>query len=106
LLDELGFGLDLSKCAATGVTEDLAYVSPKSGKAVCRESGSPYASRLFNLPGFLAGGSQVLKDDVAEGLRLTGYFIERHLLGPRQIDMPQQRAFLQDWFVKAQSVAA
>ncbi|HOV04534.1 MAG TPA: DNA repair protein RecO [Hyphomicrobiales bacterium] len=55
LLDELGFGLDLSECAATGLTEDLVWVSPRSGRAVSRAAGAPYADKLLALPAFLAG---------------------------------------------------
>ncbi len=96
LLDELGFGLDLSKCAATGLADDLIYVSPKSGKAVSRVAGAPYAEKLFALPSFLGGGAALSHDDVISGLRLTGYFLERHVLGPRQIAMPPQRQWLQN----------
>jgi DNA repair protein RecO (recombination protein O) len=96
LLDELGFGLDLSKCAATGGVEDLHYVSPKSGRAVSREAGLPYQDKLFSLPGFLRGDSQFLSGDVLAGLKLTGYFLERHVFGPRAIAMPQARQWLQD----------
>jgi DNA repair protein RecO (recombination protein O) len=95
LLDELGFGLDLSQCAATGVTEELIYVSPKSGKAVCRAAGLPYAQRLFALPAFLQGEAGLTRADISDGLKLTGFFLERHVLGPRQVQMPQQRQWLE-----------
>jgi DNA repair protein RecO (recombination protein O) len=84
LLASLGFGLDLSHCAATGETKDLAYVSPKTGRAVGREPGRPYADRLLALPAFLtqADGEPDIADLMA-GLRLTGYFLDRHVLhGP------------------------
>jgi DNA repair protein RecO (recombination protein O) len=96
LLDELGFGLDLSKCAATGQEADLIYVSPKSGRAVSREAGLPYHQRLFQLPAFLRGAEHGGAADVMEGLRLTGYFLERHVFGPRAVDMPQSRQMLQE----------
>jgi DNA repair protein RecO (recombination protein O) len=96
LLDELGFGLDLSKCAATGSAEELHYVSPKSGRAVSRDAGQPYQDKLFSLPGFLRGESQFLSGDVLAGLKLTGYFLERHVFGPRAIAMPQARQWLAD----------
>lgn len=96
LLDELGFGLDLSACAATGSSTDLVYVSPKSGRAVSREAGLPYHQRLFQLPGFLRGEGAGGGAEVTEGLRLTGYFLERHVFGPRAVDMPQARQMLQD----------
>jgi DNA repair protein RecO (recombination protein O) len=84
LLASLGFGLDLSHCAATGETRDLAYVSPKTGRAVGREAGRPYADRLLALPPFLteADGEPDIGDLMA-GLRLTGYFLDRNVLhGP------------------------
>ena len=96
LLDELGFGLDLSKCAATGQSDDLRYVSPKTGRAVSREAGLPYHQRLFQLPPFLRGGGTGGEGDVIDGMRLTGYFLERHVFGPRAVDMPQARQMLQE----------
>ncbi len=76
LLAELGFGLDLSRCASTGGTEELEWVSPKSGRAVSREAGAPYADRLFPLPAFLTGGDAEASDrDVADALALTGHFL-------------------------------
>jgi DNA repair protein RecO (recombination protein O) len=81
LLQQLGFGLDLSECAATGGKDDLAYISPKSSKAVSRGAGQPYAARLLPLPAFLRGtGGTPSWDDIADGLRTTGYFLERDLL--------------------------
>jgi DNA repair protein RecO (recombination protein O) len=96
LLDELGFGLDLAKCAATGGVEELHYVSPRTGRAVSREAGQPYQDRLFSLPGFLRGDGEFLLGDVLAGLKLTGYFLERHVFGPRAIAMPQARQWLAD----------
>jgi DNA repair protein RecO (recombination protein O) len=92
LLDELGFGLDLGRCAATGSNEALAYVSPKSGRAVSLAAGEPYQERLLKLPAFLtpAGGSAAV-GDISDGLRLTGYFLERHILAPRGISAPGAR---------------
>ncbi len=84
LLAELGFGLDLGHCAATGATTDLAFVSPKSATAVSREAGLPYADRLLPLPGFLIEGTQTAGwADIAAGLRLTGHFLARDLLAGR-----------------------
>jgi DNA repair protein RecO (recombination protein O) len=96
LLDELGFGLDLSSCAATGRSDDLVYVSPKSARAVCREAGAPYADRLLKLPAFLLEGSTATPDadDVVAALKLTGFFLDRHVAGPRAIEMPTARAQL------------
>ena len=94
LLDELGFGLDLSRCASTGQNDDLVYVSPRSGKAVSKAAGQPYHERLFLLPPFLNGVEGFAVADVLEGFKLTGFFLERHVYGPRQIQMPQARAWL------------
>ena len=94
LLDELGFGLDLSKCASTGGTDDLVYVSPRSGKAVSKTVGEPYRDRLFALPMFLRGGSSMENSDISNGFKLTGYFLERHVFGPRNLLLPQARVML------------
>lgn len=84
LLSELGFGLDLASCAASGATEDLAWVSPKSGQAVSRVAGMPYADRLLPLPRFLLEGGEAGWPDIRDALRLTGFFLTRDLLaGPR-----------------------
>jgi DNA repair protein RecO (recombination protein O) len=83
LLSELGFGLDLSACAATGAADDLAWVSPKSGQAVSREAGAPYAGRLLPLPAFLLSGAEGDWAAVSDALRLTGFFIERDLMAAR-----------------------
>lgn len=80
LLARLGYGLDLAQCAATGATENLAYVSPKTGRAVSKKAGAPYRERLLALPAFLTGAAAPSRADVASGFRLTGHFIERHLL--------------------------
>jgi len=93
LLDELGFGLDLESCAATGGRADLVYVSPRSGRAVSRAAGAPYADRLLPLPAFLAdaagrGGSA---EAVQEGFLLTGYFLERHVFDSRGENLPEVR---------------
>ncbi|WP_370673533.1 DNA repair protein RecO [Pleomorphomonas sp. PLEO] len=94
LLEELGFGLDLSCCAATGRTDDLRFVSPKSARAVCGDAGAPYADRLLRLPAFLLPGADQSPDavDVAAALKLTGFFLDRHVAGPRAIDLPPARA--------------
>jgi DNA repair protein RecO (recombination protein O) len=94
ILDELGFGLDLTVCAATGSEHDLAYVSPKSGRAVSREAGLPYHDRLLSLPAFLRRGSG-LRGDLAgfeAAFRLTGHFFMRDVYDPRGIAMPEARA--------------
>lgn len=93
LLDELGFGLDLSQCAATGSREDLAYVSPKTGRAVSREAGRPYRERLLILPDFIKGTQAGSPDraSVLNGFRLTGHFLARYIFEPRNIDLPDAR---------------
>src|SRR5215211_2105318 len=85
MLAELGFGLDLTRCAATGVTRDLVYVSPKSGRAVSAEAGEPYKDKLLALPTFLRGGAHgaVTAEDVRDGFALTGHFLEARVLRPR-----------------------
>lgn len=80
LLEQLGFGLDLSECAATGSKGDLAFVSPKSSRAVSRAAGEPYAARLLPLPVFLREGGAASWADINDGLRTTGYFLERDVL--------------------------
>lgn len=81
VLGELGYGLDLSSCAATGVTDNLVFVSPKSGRAVSAEAGGPYKEKLLALPSFLlgAGGGVPGREKALEALRLTGYFLERNV---------------------------
>lgn len=87
MLAELGFGLELSTCAATGVTEDLIYVSPKSGNAVSRSAGEAWRDKLLRLPAFLRGDVDELPqpsdDDLRDGFALTGMFLLRHVLEPR-----------------------
>ena len=93
LLQELGFGLDLEKCAATGTTEDLAYVSPKTGRAVSRAAAGPYKEKLLVLPGFLSTGGLPSDDEQLRlGLDLTGYFLERHVFWPHNKPLPPARA--------------
>ncbi|MES2472861.1 MAG: DNA repair protein RecO [Pseudomonadota bacterium] len=91
LLDALGFGLDLSECAATGAKDDLTYVSPKTGRAVSRDAAGIYASRLFKLPAFLLGGGEADAQGVAAGLALTGHFLLERVLRPHGKEMPPAR---------------
>lgn len=84
LLAELGFGLDLSACVATGSTDDLAFVSPKSGGAVSRAAAAGYEARLFALPRFLVEGGAAEWPDVLAALAITGHFLERDLLTDRR----------------------
>lgn len=86
MLSELGFGLDLSECAATGARTNLIHVSPKSGRAVSGEAAGDY--RLLPLPPFLLSGSGVAEwDDIIAGLAITGHFLARDLLIERQADV-------------------
>jgi DNA repair protein RecO (recombination protein O) len=92
LLEALGFGLDLSQCAATGSVRDLIYVSPRTGRAVSEGAGADYASRLLPLPQFLLGASPA-PDRAATraGLKLTGHFLLERVLTPHGREMPQAR---------------
>lgn len=93
LLQELGFGLDLETCAVTGATDDLAFVSPKTGRAVSRTAAEPYADRLIALPGFLSTGGLPADDaELRMGLDLTGFFLERHVFWPHNKPLPAPRA--------------
>ncbi len=98
LLDELGFGLDLTACAATGTNDELIYVSPKSGRAVSASAGEPYRDRLLALPGFLRGRSQghVSIEDIAAGFALTGHFLETRVFIPRGDTLPEVRGRMID----------
>ena len=91
LLDELGFGLDLTNCAVTGVTDDLTHVSPKSGRAVSRAAAEPYWDRLLPLPSFLTARGNASPDDIRKAFRLTGHFLHMHLWSVRQSDPPPTR---------------
>jgi len=94
MLEELGFGLDLERCAATGTTGDLVFVSPKTGRAVSRAAGEPYNDRLLTLPQFMVTNGGVATPepaDILAGFRLTGYFLARHVYEPRGIAPPDAR---------------
>jgi len=93
LLAELGFGLDLAQCAATEVSAELDYVSPKSGRAVSRSAGAPYADRMLRLPAFLRDDEALPAGrDLADGFALTGFFLARHVLEPRGLTLTDERA--------------
>jgi DNA repair protein RecO (recombination protein O) len=91
LLAGLGFGLDLARCAATGTNEDLAYVSPRSGRAVSREAGLPYHDKLLPLPEFLWRDAPAGRGDIVAGLILTRHFLLHHLLEPHGGHLPEAR---------------
>lgn len=116
LLSEAGFGLDLTECAATGVSENLIYVSPKSGRAVCADAGEPYKGKLLELPCFLGNGQQAIGNseenlnaycllpvaykEVLAGMKLTGYFLENSLLAPHNKKLPAVRTRLYELMEK------
>jgi len=92
-LAELGFGLDLACCAVTGQTGDLIYVSPRTGRAVSRESGEAYREKLMRLPIFLrAEAAPASAADLADAFTLTGFFLDRHAFAPRGLALPAARA--------------
>jgi len=95
LLAELGFGLDLEQCAATGATAELVYVSPKSGRAVSRLAGEPWRERMLRLPAFLGDDWDAhapAPEHLADAFRLTGFFLERYVFLPRGLAMHEARA--------------
>jgi DNA repair protein RecO (recombination protein O) len=95
LLADLGVGLDLAACAVTGRREDLAYVSPKSGRAVSRQAAEPWLDRLLALPPFLhegQGRAWPSRDDIARGFALTGHFLNRNVYEARGLPPPETRA--------------
>jgi DNA repair protein RecO (recombination protein O) len=96
LLEDLGFGLDLSRCAATGTMDDLIYVSPRTGRAVSRDAGAPYADKMLKLPPFMLGAQAGLGEgDVGAGFDLTGHFLEQFVFHPQNKPIPPAR----DWMV-------
>ncbi|MEL6818286.1 MAG: DNA repair protein RecO [Pseudomonadota bacterium] len=93
LLEELGFGLNLRECAGSGRTDELVYVSPKSGQAVNRETGAPWADKMLALPSFLTAreGRQCDAQDLGDAFKLTGYFLQRDVWGARGVEVPATR---------------
>jgi DNA repair protein RecO (recombination protein O) len=94
LLDELGFGLNLSKCAATGHSANLIYVSPRSGQAVSEAAGAPYHDKLLPLPAFLleeTAQAIPARREVARGLAMTGHFLNAHVFAETGKSMPKAR---------------
>lgn len=93
LLTHMGFGLDLSACAVTGAVEELWYVSPKSGRAVCKTAGEPYKDKLLPLPLFLHHEvqEQTMRDEIHKGFVLTRYFLNRYIYQPRNKPIPTAR---------------
>jgi len=98
-LAELGFGLDLAACAASGVKDELVFVSPRSGRAVSRAAGEPYRNKLMRLPAFLRQSEEDKTappslGDLADAFVLTGFFLDRHAFAPRGLPLPEARAHL------------
>ena len=91
LLAQLGFGLDLDRCVVSGTNEKLVAVSPKTGRAVSAAEAEPYAGRLLNLPPFLIEGGPADWSDIADGLKLTGHFLERDILTGRAEQLTDAR---------------
>ena len=95
LLEHLGIGLDLSECSATGVTENLTYVSPKSGKAVCAEAGEPYKDRLFRFPRFILEKNYApAAAELTDLLKMTGFFLNKNFFAAHGLKFPINRANL------------
>lgn len=102
ILQALGFGLDLSRCAATGAVDDLVWVSPRTGRAVSRAAGEPYRDRLLRLPPFLLSAQGGLSPgDIGDGLALTGHFLDRCLFSALNRPLPAARVWLVDKLTEA-----
>lgn len=96
VLSDLGYGLDLSACALTGRTDDLIYVSPRTGRAVSRDAAGIWAARMLPLPAFLLGANPPDMAQWRDGLRLTGHFLARDAFGHQHRPLPQARRMLYD----------
>jgi len=96
LLSALGYGLDLSSCAATGQNDNLTHVSPRSGRAVSASAAEPYLDKLLALPSFMRGQTIVTPEDVMAGLKLTGYFLETRVQWNVNRTLPEARAVMID----------
>lgn len=84
ILKALGYGLDLSCCAVTGMVDELSHISPRTGRAVTREAAEPYISKLLPLPSFLCGAQEWEDEDITQGLELTAHFLSRHVFANPQ----------------------
>lgn len=98
LLKELGFGLDLAKCAATGETENLIYVSPKSGRAVSAAAGAIYKEKMLAMPPYLRGEARFDDNDILDGLKLTGHFLLHRVFALANSNLPEPRLRLEEKF--------
>lgn len=105
LLAELGFGLDLDRCAVTGSNDQLVAVSPRSGRAVSAAEAEPYSERLLPLPKFVREGGAASWKDIDQGLALTGHFLSRHLINERSRPLSEVRSRLVERLRRAGSLA-
>jgi DNA repair protein RecO (recombination protein O) len=101
LLTALGFGLDLTRCAVTGEATDLAYVSPRTGRAVSRTAGLPYHDKLLRLPEFLWRAGAADGQQIALGMALTGHFLVHHVFLPQGRALPAARVRLVERLTRA-----
>lgn len=106
LLAALGFGLDLARCAATGAAADLAYVSPRTGRAVSQAAGLPYHDKLLRLPDFLWRDKPADSNQIAQGMALTGHFLLHHVFAPQGRALPAARARLAERICREAASAA
>ena len=105
LLSELGFGLDLDRCAVTGANDQLVAVSPKSGRAISAAEAEPYAGKLLPLPPFVREGGHASWEEIAQGLALTGHFLLRDLITDRSRPIAEARARLVERLRRAGGLA-
>ena len=96
LLADLGYGMDLSACAVSGEVTGLSWVSPRTGRAVSDDAAGEWRARLLRLPGFLVGANSAGPEDWRDGLKLTGYFLERDAFGHQHRPVPPARHMLYD----------
>lgn len=107
LLKELGFGLDLTRCAGGGDPKTLAYVSPKSGRAVSYAAAEPYKDKLLELPSFLKpNGGPLDAEEIAKGIRMTGHFMEHWVFAHHTKGVPEARLRFEERQRKAANLAA
>ncbi len=97
-LQQMGYGLDLSKCAVSGTTEDLRYISPKTGRAVCEQVGLPYKGKLFDIPPFIYGDftKDITPQHIFGGLKITEYFLKKHIYNVHNLPFPEAQKILTD----------
>ncbi len=97
-LQQMGYGLDLSKCAVTGDTQNLHYISPKTGRAVCENVGLPYKGKLFTIPPFINGDfeQEITPEHLYEGFKITEYFLKKHIYNVHNLPFPEAQKLLTD----------